>query len=57
MHHSQRAIARTNVQRTFRIEDANMIIAHLPFIGDRIALPTTTAEEIVAIARKARLMV
>jgi len=53
MYNSQCVIGRTNVQRTFRIEDANTIIAHLPFIGNRIALPTTTAEEVIAIARKA----
>jgi len=53
MYHSQCTIGRTDVQRTFRIEDANMIVAHLPFIGDRIALPITTAEEITEVARKA----
>ena len=53
MYNSQCVIGRTNVQRTFQIEDANTIIAHLPFIGNRIALPTTTAEEVIAIARKA----
>lgn len=49
---SQHAIDRTNVQRNFRIEDANSIVTHLPFIGARIASPRTTAEEIVEIARE-----
>lgn len=49
---SRCAVGRTDVQRAFRVEDANSIITHLPFVKDRIGLPATTAEEIVEIARK-----
>ena len=53
-HSTHSVIGRSNVQRTFRIEDTNTIMSHLPFIADRIALETTTAEEITEIARKVR---
>lgn len=53
-HNSQSITGRSDVQRAFRIEDADSIMTHLPFVAARIALPTTTGEELVEIARKVR---
>ena len=54
--HPQSTIGRSNVQRAFRIEDGDSIMAHLPFIAARIASesPASTAEELVEIMRKVR---
>jgi hypothetical protein len=48
-------IGRSDVQRTFRIEDSDSITTNIPFIAARIASPTTTAEEITEIARTVQL--
>ena len=52
----QSTIGRSNVQRTFRIEDGDSIMAHLPFITARINSESSalTAEEIIEIMRKVR---
>jgi len=53
---SRFAIGRSSVQRAFRIEDADSIMTHVPFIAARIASEssTPTAEEITEIVRIVR---
>lgn len=43
---------RSDVQRTFKIEDANEILTHVPFVATRVESPETTAEELIEIVRK-----